>query len=99
MFCDNPSCQADPRILAVHEIAQNVTGLPLGMQEFMQVVKYNIGQFYMRHPDTSSTYGRSANGHRIYTLFLYLKDVLPEHGGETSFPEIGGPGGLQVKPK
>jgi prolyl 4-hydroxylase len=98
MFCNTEVCQNDPRVLAVHEAVGNVTGLPLSNQEYMQVVKYNIGQYYVKHHDTSATYSRSANGHRIYTMFLYLHDVEPDAGGETSFPDHPMPD-MKVRPK
>ena len=102
MFCDTRDCWDDPRVQRVHAAASNITGLPLSHQEYMQVVRYSKGQYYVKHHDTSATYGRSLNGHRIYTMFLYLTDELPEGGGgETAFPDLTqfGEGGLKVRVK
>ena len=101
MFCDNPGCQNDPRILEAHAIASNITGFPLGNMEYIQIVKYNYNQYYVKHQDTSDTYSRAANGNRIYTLFVYLSDVEEGMGGETNFPDIGPafPDGLKSRPK
>ena len=37
------------------------------------------GQQYVNHHDTSNTYHKWPQGHRVFTLFLYLSDV--EKGG------------------
>jgi hypothetical protein len=94
MFCDTRDCWDDPRVQRVHAAASNITGLPLSHQEYMQVVRYSKGQYYVKHHDTSATYGRSLNGHRIYTMFLFLSDVQPNAGGETSFPDARQPRGF-----
>merc|ERR1711933_195946 len=57
--------------------------------EYIQVLKYRSGDFYVTHQGTSSEYGWSAAGHRIYTLFVYLSTVPPGFGGETKFPKLG----------
>jgi Rps23 Pro-64 3,4-dihydroxylase Tpa1-like proline 4-hydroxylase len=102
MFCASKACWSDPRVQRIHDIAGNITGLPSDNMEYMQVVRYSKGQYYVKHHDTSATYGRSLNGHRIYTMFLYLTDELPEGGGgETAFPDLTqfGEGGLKVRVK
>jgi hypothetical protein len=87
------ACWRDPRVLKVHERVSNVTGQPLVNQEFIQIVKYEIGQQYVDHHDTSDGYKQFPQGHRVYTLFLYLSDV--DEGGETNFPLLN----IAVKPK
>ncbi|CAK0902988.1 unnamed protein product, partial [Prorocentrum cordatum] len=87
LFCSVPKCFRDPRILAVHSVASNVTGLHLLNHEYMQVLKYRSGDFYVTHQDTSNEYGWSAAGHRIYTLFVYLSTVPPGFGGEEEAEE------------
>jgi prolyl 4-hydroxylase len=102
MFCDNRACQEDPRVLKAHALASNITGFPLGNMEYIQVVRYDTDQYYVKHQDTSETYSAAANGNRIYTLFVYLTDVAEGKGGETSFPDIDPvnyPEGLKVRPK
>ena len=71
-FCDTRGCRQDPRIKAIEERARELTGTHY---EFMQMVRYTQGQYYQPHHDTSLQFGRSATGHRIYTLLIYLNDV------------------------
>lgn len=93
MMCNVDKCWNDPRVLKIHDRVEAMTQLPLGNQEFVQLLRYKAGQFYVRHHDTSNAYTRMPCGHRIYTLFLYLSDV--SGGGETHFPALN----IQVKPK
>jgi hypothetical protein len=95
LFCSTPKCFRDPRIMAAHHAATNVTGLHLLNHEYIQILKYREGDFYVTHQDTSNEYGWSAAGHRVYTLFVYLSTVPPGFGGETNFPALK----LSVPPK
>ena len=59
--------------------------------------KYEIGEFYIRHPDyflekDIETYC-TWMGQRTWTTMLYLNDV--EEGGETQFPNLN----IKMKPK
>jgi hypothetical protein len=54
--------------MKVHEIVTNATGLQLHNHEFIQIVKYEQGQYYRQHRDTSYHYTQFAQGHRVYTL-------------------------------
>ena len=71
-----------------------ITNLPWINQEDIQILKYDIGDYYKCHYDN---YGGKDNngksGPRIYTFFIYLNDV--EKGGETFFPNVD----LKFKPK
>ena len=65
--------------------------------EGMTGQKYEIGEFYVRHPDyfideDLETYC-TWMGQRTWTTMLYLNDV--EEGGETQFPNIN----VKMKPK
>jgi len=93
MPCNSARCWNDERVLAVHQRATEVLGMPLNHQEFIQIVKYEPGQQYRQHYDTSNTYHEWPQGHRVFTMFLYLSDV--EAGGETIFPNLG----ISVKPR
>eukprot|EP00929_Paragymnodinium_shiwhaense_P003217 TRINITY_DN103646_c0_g1_i1.p1 TRINITY_DN103646_c0_g1~~TRINITY_DN103646_c0_g1_i1.p1 ORF type:complete len:404 (-),score=80.26 TRINITY_DN103646_c0_g1_i1:393-1604(-) len=95
LFCNQEQCMTDPRVLAAHSVVSNITGLPLPAHELLQVTRYKAGQYYVKHQDTSDDYGRSAAGHRIYTMFLYFTDLPDDAGGETGFPALG----ITVKPK
>jgi len=93
MPCNTPECWRDPRVLKVHDLVSKLLDIPLENQEFIQIVKYTENQYYVDHTDTSGSYLQFPQGHRVYTLFLYLTDV--EEGGETHFPKLD----LKVKPK
>ena len=77
----------------------NITQLPFSSAEYLQLLRYEAGQYYRAHHDTSHHYTSFAQGHRIYTLFFYLSDV--EEGGETHFPRlpdaIGSEGGAVAR--
>ena len=62
---------------------QPSTGLykPVGINPFMRVSKYNIGQSFRWHVDTM--YGTGQDNIGFQTLLLYLNDDFD--GGETSF--------------
>lgn len=74
-------------------ICLQVTGIPENNYESFQILKYQPGQFYRRHHDSSNKNNGKATGHRILTFFLYLNDV--EEGGETRFTNLD----ISVKPK
>ena len=52
---------------------------------YLQVLRYEPGQFYKEHHDQNSP-RYSAWGPRLYTFFMYLNDV--EAGGETRFTKL-----------
>jgi len=85
-------CEKLPGVMQVSKRIEEVTGIPQGNYESFQILKYEEGEFYRRHHDSS---GQKTNisGHRILTVFLYLNDV--EEGGETAFTDLG----IAVKPK
>lgn len=95
LFCPYAKCFSDPRILEVHSVITNITGLDLNCHELAQVVRYRNGQYYVTHQDTSEEYAAAVHGHRIYTLFAYLTDLPEGSAGETHFPKLG----LKVAPK
>ena len=69
------------------------TGIPSNNYESFQILKYNVGEYYKPHHDSSGAKDSSVSGHRILTFFLYLNDV-PE-GGETRFTNLD----ISVQPK
>jgi len=58
-----------------------------------QVLKYQVGQYYVSHNDYIPGHVGMPCGSRILTLFLYLNDV--PGGGGTRFTNLG----ITVKPK
>ncbi|KAL7497778.1 hypothetical protein ACHAWT_010195 [Skeletonema menzelii] len=87
-----PECERLPGVRRVSKRIEEITGIPQGNYESFQILKYEVGEFYKRHHDSSGK-NKNISGHRILTVFLYLNDV--EEGGETAFTELG----IAVKPK
>lgn len=85
-------CERLPGVRSASKKIEAVTGIPQVNYESFQLLKYDGGQFYRSHHDSSSV-DDSPAGHRILTFFLYLSDV--EEGGETYFSKLG----IAVKPK
>ena len=92
-WCDTVACQADAHIQRVMERAENVTRVPQANSEFVQVLQYEVGQYYGGHHDFIPAHARLPCGPRVYTLFMYLSEV--EEGGETEFQRLG----IKAKPK
>lgn len=69
---------------AVHDRMMHLMQIPAGNYEYLQLLKYEVGQFYETHHDYIEHQLERFEGVRILTLFLYLNDV--EEGGGTNFP-------------
>jgi len=91
-FCQF-DCETDPVTQQVTARIENVTGVPQINYEYLQLLRYESGQFYDTHHDFAGYHLERQFGPRIITVFLYLNDV--EEGGATEFPELG----LTVVPK
>lgn len=68
----------------VHDYMENVTRIPRINYEYLQLLRYEVEQFYGRHHDFVPHHMDRSCGPRILTVFLYLNDV--EEGGGTNFP-------------
>lgn len=66
---------------------EEVTRIPRENYESFQILRYELGQKYVVHHDSSADDNELACGPRILTFFLYMSDV--EEGGETNFPTLG----------
>eukprot|EP00193_Tetraselmis_chui_P006702 CAMPEP_0177754512 /NCGR_PEP_ID=MMETSP0491_2-20121128/2050_1 /TAXON_ID=63592 /ORGANISM="Tetraselmis chuii, Strain PLY429" /LENGTH=352 /DNA_ID=CAMNT_0019269903 /DNA_START=203 /DNA_END=1261 /DNA_ORIENTATION=- len=83
----------DDIISAVEQRIAEWTLLPVEHGEGLQVLRYNNGQKYDAHWDYFfHDEGKANGGNRIATVLMYLEDV--EEGGETTFPNIPAPGGV-----
>jgi len=91
-WCED-GCYEDPVAHRVMDRITNITGIPEKNQEYLQLLRYEEGQYYGVHTDYTDVHLRRQPGVRVLTFFLYLTDV--EEGGETSFPRID----LTIKPK
>lgn len=89
------ACYNDTMTQSVMAKMEYVTTIPEANSEFLQLLRYEVGQFYQVHHDfmPHQAYGRQQGG-RILTVFLYLNDV--EAGGGTNFPKLNN---LTIYPK
>ncbi len=87
------ACYNDPIAKQVMARLQNITDIPDGNTEFLQLLRYQVGQFYKTHHDYIDYERDRPGGVRILTVFMYLNEV--EEGGGTNFPELN----LTVVPK
>eukprot|EP00546_Thalassionema_frauenfeldii_P019754 CAMPEP_0178903498 /NCGR_PEP_ID=MMETSP0786-20121207/5186_1 /TAXON_ID=186022 /ORGANISM="Thalassionema frauenfeldii, Strain CCMP 1798" /LENGTH=439 /DNA_ID=CAMNT_0020574867 /DNA_START=24 /DNA_END=1343 /DNA_ORIENTATION=- len=65
---------------------ENLTAIPDANAEYLQMLRYEVGQFYRQHHDYIGHHTKRQEGVRILTVFLYLNDV--EEGGGTNFPKL-----------
>jgi prolyl 4-hydroxylase len=77
----------------VLERIANTTNSTVNHSEHLQLLRYEIGQFYVAHDDFIPYQLDMPCGARIMTMFLYLNDV--EKGGGTRFPHLD----ITVQPK
>ena len=69
------------------EKIEEVTNISKEHYESFQILRYELGQKYEVHHDSSEDDNELSCGPRILTFFLYMSDV--EEGGETNFPILG----------
>jgi len=92
-WCDeNNGCAAHPVVKNLLRKISDVVQISEPHFENMQVLQYNIGQFYNIHHDAGASDFKILSGPRLYTMFLYFDDV--EEGGGTNFPLLN----LTVEP-
>lgn len=91
-WCQN-SCYEDEMAQQVIEKITELTNLPEENSEYLQLLKYDVGQYYVAHHDYIGSELERQQGVRILTIFLYLNDV--EAGGGTNFPKLD----ITVMPK
>ncbi|KAI2510592.1 ShK toxin domain [Fragilaria crotonensis] len=91
--CCQHACYNDTAAKQVMARIEQITNIPENNSEYLQLLKYDVGQYYQRHHDYIGFQVDRQPGVRILTVFLYLNDV--EAGGGTDFPRLG----LTVMPK
>mmetsp|Transcript_30695 Transcript_30695/g.50701 ORF Transcript_30695/g.50701 Transcript_30695/m.50701 type:complete len:480 (+) Transcript_30695:37-1476(+) len=79
-------CANDPIAQNVSHRMVQLTGIPDPNHEFLQLLKYNVGQHYGRHHDFADYHLKRQYGPRVLTVFLYLNTV--EAGGGTHFSAL-----------
>lgn len=86
-WCER-QCSQNEVIERVELRVQNLTGIPRANSEWMQVLRYEVGQFYKRHNDMNAPRS-SPWGPRMLTAYMYLNDQeTSDGGGETDFPRL-----------
>jgi len=80
-------CWGAPMVQQVMQRVEDLVGIPLDNSEHLQILEYEIGQFYRTHHDYIPNQNQMSCGPRILTWFMYLSDV--DEGGATNFPRLG----------
>jgi prolyl 4-hydroxylase len=91
-WCQN-SCYKDKIAQRVIQRITDLTNIPEENSEYLQMLRYEVGEFYQTHHDYIPYQLERQAGVRIMTVYMYLNDV--EEGGGTQFPHLG----LTVQPK
>jgi prolyl 4-hydroxylase len=91
-WCNN-DCFDDPTAASVIERLSNITQIPKNNSEALQMLRYEVGEFYKSHHDYLLKGAEKQPGVRILTMYLYLNNV--EKGGGTKFNELN----ITVTPK
>jgi len=84
-WCSN-ECYNDAVTVNVMGRIANTTGIPVENSEHLQLLRYQVGQFYNTHHDYIHSHRERNPGPRVLTAYLYLNDV--EAGGGTNFPKL-----------
>lgn len=99
-WCETKECLTDPVTINVYDRMEQLTGIPMVNSEHIQLLRYELGQFYRTHHDyIELDYDRNY-GVRILTIYMYLNNV--PMGGGTQFPKLKKEGGgkkLTILPK
>ena len=90
-WCERECTKMDS-IQTVLASMEEVTGIGRMHFEYLQMLKYEVGEHYWAHHDFIDSGIDQPAGTRLLTFFIYLNDV--EEGGETEFPQLG----IKVKP-
>lgn len=88
------SCYNDTMAQEVMRRIAEVTKTPEKNSEYLQLLRYQEGQYYQTHHDYIGYQVDRQPGVRIMTFYMYLNDV--EEGGGTQFPRLDA---LTVMPK
>ncbi|KAG7348438.1 2-oxyglutarate/Fe(II) oxygenase [Nitzschia inconspicua] len=91
-WCQN-SCYEDTMARIIGQRVSDFVGIPEDNSEYIQLLRYEVGQFYEIHHDYIGIDKKRQCGPRILTVFLYLNNV--EEGGGTNFSELD----ITVMPK
>lgn len=80
------ACVHDPIIKGIDAKISDMSTVPVNNAEYLQLLKYEVGEYYHPHSDYNPYHGTKQTGVRIFTVYLYLSTV--EEGGGTNFPNL-----------
>jgi prolyl 4-hydroxylase len=87
-WCDTEACNDHPFVQTLYERIYNLTKLPSDNSESLQLLRYEVGQFYKVHHDFIDIEVQRQHGVRIFTFFFYLNTMDENGGGGTNFPRL-----------
>lgn len=79
-------CHQHPTTQKILQRIEYITNISDTNSEYLQLLHYDVGQFYKVHHDYIDFHLNRTQGVRLATVFLYLNDV--EKGGGTNFPGL-----------
>ena len=82
-WCNVPTCEDSAVMERFKERITSLLDCPMLNTEHLQVLRYEVGQFYKSHHDQNSPVD-SPPGPRVWTFFTYLSEV--DEGGEVRRP-------------
>lgn len=91
-WCTGP-CDEHNVTRALYQRMEDLIHISNSHYEYLQLLRYEVGQFYAAHHDYVPFHLQRSFGVRILTVFFYLNTV--EKGGGTHFPQLG----ITIQPK
>mmetsp|Transcript_50764 Transcript_50764/g.152871 ORF Transcript_50764/g.152871 Transcript_50764/m.152871 type:complete len:418 (-) Transcript_50764:79-1332(-) len=85
-WCEK-ECEEDAEVHNVVERMSHAVDLPWDNAEYMHLLRYQPGEYYVEHHDYVPHESKRPYGVRVATAYLYLNDVPA--GGGTRFPRLG----------
>jgi prolyl 4-hydroxylase len=77
------ACGKEPTVVNVTSRMEQITGISAQNYEYLQILRYEKGQFFGLHNDFIPDQANRQPGVRILTFYVYLSDV--QEGGGTNF--------------
>ena len=93
IYCDTPLCYKAPIVHSLMDRIGRITRTPEANAEFLQLLRYDVGEQYRIHHDFIGGGDVGGAGGRVYSLVLFLSDT--EEGGELHFADVN----ITIKPR
>jgi prolyl 4-hydroxylase len=87
-WCNTQECNDHPVMQNLYERIYSLTQIPSEHSEPLQLLRYEVGQFYKVHHDYVDIEVQQQHGVRIFTFFFYLNTMEENGGGGTRFPRL-----------